>query len=103
MYKERIILLSVRKYSFNDAETKRLIEGTTATYLSPYTTTDPDRKGQESQSCPCDASVFAAMPNDPCFADALFETRPNFKGKATLTLTAGQIKKPLDLQDAAAK
>lgn len=97
MSKERVILLSVRKWSFKDDKTQRDYAGTTATYLAPYTNTDPERKGHESQSCACDDSLFSIMTDSPCYAEVTFETRPNFKGKAVLTMTGATVQKTLDL------
>lgn len=103
MSTERIILLSVRNYSFPDEKSGRQISGSTATYLSPYPNTDPDRKGQEAMSCPADISVFNSMPDNPVIADAEFAVRPNFKGKACLSLLSFKVIKPLDIFDKAAK
>ena len=97
MSKERVIMLSVRAYAFKDKETGREISGNKATYLSPYANSDPGRKGQEPMECSADPSVFTEMPNYPVIADAEFAMRPNFKGKAVVSLVSIKVIKPLDL------
>jgi hypothetical protein len=93
---ERCLVLSARRYSFDDAAGKH-VEGAMLTYLTGVPEREADRRGCEPMTAPVPGEVYSELGALPAVCDLEFRQRPGPKGRPTLTITSVGRVQPVDL------
>jgi hypothetical protein len=93
---ERCILLSARRYEFQDDKGKA-VAGVTLTYLTDEVQTEGDTRGCQPLSVSAPLDVWPQLGTLPGVYDLDFKQRPGPKGKPTLTLVRLVQCGPLDM------
>jgi hypothetical protein len=92
---ETCVLLSARKYDFNDDAGKR-VEGVTISYLTGDVETTGDRRGAAPLTINAPSEVFALLGPLPGLYDVDFKQRAGKNNRPTLMITGVQFRTALD-------
>ena len=92
---ETCVLLSARRYDFQDEAGKR-VEGVTISYLTGDTDNEPDRRGVAPLTISAPSDVFGTLGPLPGLYDVEFKQRAGKNNRPTLMLTSAKFKVALD-------
>ncbi len=92
---ETCVLLSARKYDFNDDAGKR-VEGVTISYLTGDVETAGDRRGASPLTINAPTEVFSLLGPLPGLYDVDFKQRAGKNNRPTLMITGVHFRQALD-------
>jgi len=87
---ERVVILSARRYDFED-ERRNRIEGTTLTYLAEGQETDAGVKGILPVSISATPGVYSQLEAVPGVYDIDLRMRPGKGGKASVSVVGARF------------
>jgi hypothetical protein len=88
---DRCIVLTARRYDFQDEKTGRRIEGVTLTYLTGEAEEQADYRGQAVMQIPAPADIWHQLPTIPGVYAIDFRQRPGLKGRPTLQAVGAEF------------
>lgn len=92
---ETCVLLSARRYDFNDDQGKR-VEGVTIAYLTGDVDNENDRRGAAPLTISAPSEVFSTLGPLPGVYDVDFKQRAGKNNRPTLMITGVKFKTALD-------
>jgi hypothetical protein len=94
---DRCIVLTARRYDFEDEKTGRRIEGVTLTYITGEAEEQENSRGQAVMQIPAPADLWHQLPTIPGVYAIDFRQRPGLKGRPTLQAVGVEFLSRVDL------
>ncbi|RYF50966.1 MAG: hypothetical protein EOO38_04380 [Cytophagaceae bacterium] len=91
------MILSARRYQFNDDKTNKVVEGVSLTYLTPDVDQEPDRRGMSPLTISAPLDVWSSLGALPGVYKLDLKQRPGKNGRPTLTCVGAAFVSAVDL------